>query len=219
MNTNTTQAPEQGKEVVSKPEFKVVKFQKKHIKIAVVALVVVLLAALAYVYKSLFVAATVNGKPISRLAVVKELEKQGGKGALEFLINVKLIDDEAKSKNITVSQEEIGAEIKKYEDNFNVQGSTLDETLSVQGLTREDLQKQVSVQLKIKKLLGDKIQVTDAEVDQFLQTNSSAMEGSNPETLKTQAREQLEQQKLGQFSGEFVSGLREKAKIKTFVAY
>src|SRR5688572_16109970 len=47
-----------------------------------------------YFLRGVFVAATVNGKPISRLALVKELEKQNGKETLNSLVTKELIFQE-----------------------------------------------------------------------------------------------------------------------------
>ena len=56
----------------------------------------VLVIALAYGFVKMFVAAYVNGRLISRLSVVRELEKQGGKKTLDALIIKSLIAQEAK---------------------------------------------------------------------------------------------------------------------------
>ena len=57
--------------------------------------------------KSIFFAALVNGTPIMRYSVIKELEKQNGKQALESLITKKLILQTAKKKNIEVKQSDL----------------------------------------------------------------------------------------------------------------
>src|SRR3989339_718982 len=80
--------------------------------IAISVAVVVVLTSLQY-SKGLFVAATVNGSPISRLAIIETLEKQAGKQALDSMITEKLI--KSGTDNISVSQEDIDSEIKKIE--------------------------------------------------------------------------------------------------------
>src|SRR3989344_2438282 len=59
-----------------------------------VFLVVIIIAgalALIFIFKGFFIASIVNGEPISRLSVIKELEKQGGKSVLESLVTKKII--------------------------------------------------------------------------------------------------------------------------------
>jgi len=53
-------------------------------KVFITIIIVILLIA-AFQLKGLFIAAMVNGEPISRLTIIKELEKQGGKQALSSL--------------------------------------------------------------------------------------------------------------------------------------
>src|SRR5258706_5499792 len=69
-----------------------------------VILIIFLLAlgALLFYGRGIFVAAVVNGQPISRLAVVKDAEKQSGKTSLETIIRNTLIEQEARKAKVTV---------------------------------------------------------------------------------------------------------------------
>ena len=75
------------------PEVAFKKRQFISTKTAIIIAVIIILAALVYYYKGLFIAATINGSPITRLAVIKELEKASGKQALDSLITKKLINN------------------------------------------------------------------------------------------------------------------------------
>src|SRR3989344_3454042 len=77
------------------------------VKTAIIISAIIILAAVGYVYKGLFVAATVNGYPISRLAVVRELEKAAGKNTLDALINKKLVSDEAGKQYIKTNKVDV----------------------------------------------------------------------------------------------------------------
>lgn len=170
--------------------------------------------------KGLVVAATVNGAPISRLSVVKELEKQSGKAALESLIRKKLIDDEVRGKNISVSKDEIDQEIKKIETQVALQGGTLNDVLQQQGMTEGQLREQIEVQKKIEKLLGDKVSVSDAEVEAYIAKNKIEFpKDKQPEEAKAGLREQLKQQKFQQEAQGWISDLTTKAKIQYYVNY
>ena len=67
---------------------RIFKSSKKSFNRKKIILIAALIAAisLGYLGKGLFVAALVNGMPISRLTVVKELEKQGGSQTLDNLV-------------------------------------------------------------------------------------------------------------------------------------
>ena len=186
---------------------------------AIVLVVLLVLAGLAYRYKSVFVAATVNGHPISRLSVIKEMEKQGGASTLDMLVNKKLIADEVKAKGVTVSQDEVNQEIKKYEDQFSTNGYTLDDALSAQNMTRADLEGQILIQKQIEKLLGDKVNVTDDEVQQYITDNKITLPEGQEDATKAQIKDELKQQKLSDGASQLLSDLRAKATVKRFVNY
>src|SRR3989344_199431 len=92
---------------------KTITFGSKTVKIKtlIIILGVLALGGLGYYYKGLIVAATVNGAPISRLSIIRQLEKTSAKQVLDEMINKKLIESEAAKKGITVSNDEIKAEL------------------------------------------------------------------------------------------------------------
>jgi len=186
-------------------------------------LLILLVLAAAYVIffaKGLFIAATVNGRPVSRLSVVKELEKQGGKQVLDSLINEALITGEARKQNIVVSQEDLDARVGQYTDQVEAQGQKIDDLLAAQGMTKEDFENQIKIQLYVEKLLEGQIEVTDDEVNSFIETNKDFLpEGMSGDELKDFAKGELRQQKL---SGEFstwIEGIKQSADINYFVEY
>lgn len=196
--------------------------KRKFIIILVVILVILGgLFAIAYRFKGLVLAAMVDGKPISRFKVIDQLERQGGKQTLDVLVNKQLIANEAKAKNISVSGSEIDEVIKKYEDTYSGEGDgmTLDQLLEEQGLTREDLREEITLQKQVEKLVADKIQVSDEEVQAFITENKVAVAKETEEETKSQVREQLKQDKVEEASSQLLSDLREKAKVRTFVDY
>ena len=67
-------------------------------KTVVLAVIIGLILVALFYFKGTFVAATVNGSPISRLSVVSQLEKEGGKNVLDSLITEKLIESEVKKE-------------------------------------------------------------------------------------------------------------------------
>src|SRR3990172_2625847 len=116
------------------------KIELKNILTAVVVVIIVLVLGLL---KNQFVAASVNGKQINRLELIRELEKREGKRALENLVSEELIMQEAKKKNINVSDEEINRELDVIEKSVTAQGQKLDDLLALQGLTRQQLKEEV----------------------------------------------------------------------------
>jgi len=185
-----------------------------------IGLIVVVLAIGAFFLKGLFVAALVNGEPITRIAILSELEKQGGKQALSSLVNQVLILQEAKKKNVQVSQAEIDAATKQIEDSLKTQGQNLDTALVQQGMTRQDLSMQLKLRNLVEKLLVDKIKVTDAEIADYIKKNKDTFPAEmKEEEIKKRVGEQLKQQKLGSASQDWIEELNKNAKINYFVNY
>lgn len=181
----------------------------------------VLLALVLYHFKSLFVAASVNSQPISRFAVIKELEKEGGKSVLDNLVTNSLVLQEAKKEKVTVTEAEITAQINKITDNLKSSGQDLDSALAAQGMTKADLHDQVKLQLLVQKMAGKDITVSDQEIsDYFKQNQSTYPKGQKlDQTLKDQIKDTLTQQKTTDAIQTWIASLKSKAKIQYFVNY
>ncbi len=195
---------------------KVKKLQKKAI---VIVAIVIVLGVLAYLGRGLFIAATVNGNPISRLALVQRLEQEAGKDLLDALIVEKLIQNEAKSQNIMVSDADITDAIDKIEQQVTAQGGTFEEALAQQGLTMDILKKQILLQKQVEKLLADKVAVTDEEVAQYITDTKMTVPAGQEAMVNEQVRSDLTNQKLNTEAPGYISELKSQAKIKYFVNY
>jgi foldase protein PrsA len=178
------------------------------------------IGGLLYVQR-VVIAATVDGSPITRLSVIRQLEQQNGKGALDSLITEKLIETEAAKKAIVVSDDEIGEEIKKIEASIVGQGGTLKDALMQKGLTENTLRRQVRIQKEVQKLLADKIKITPGEVSKFISDNKIALpkEKNQEAEMRTQIESQLQNQKFGEEAQKLISALKAQAKIIYYANY
>lgn len=177
----------------------------------------VLTAFLLYSGRSLFVAATVNGQPISRLLVVQELEKQLGRDALDSQITNVLVRQEARNQGVEVTDEELAQEVEQLAQTLAAQGQDLDTLLSLQGMDRSTLEEQLRIQLLVEKLLSDKVEISEEEIDEFLAENEDLLpaEGDSREA----ATNQIRQQKLSSEYQTWIQELKEKANINYWVEY
>ena len=186
----------------------------------IIALILLAVLGLIFISKKFLIAASVNGKPISRMAVISELEKKGGKQTLDSLISETLILEEAKKRGIEVSQADIDAEIKRIEESVKTQGQDLDQLLTAQGINRESLKKNVKIQKILEKMVGPDIKVTQKEIDDFVEANKASIpEGTDPNVLKSEAEKQLKSQKINQKTQTLLQELKSKAKINYYVKY
>jgi parvulin-like peptidyl-prolyl isomerase len=185
-------------------------------------LTIIILAVLGvlFYFKGLFIAAIVDGKPISRFEVIKELENTSGRQALDALVVKQLISAEANKAGVAVSQEDVDAEIQKIKDKISKQGGTLEMILAQQGINQDQFREQISLQKKLEKILGDKIQVTDEEVNQyFTQNKITPPAGVSEDEIKNQIREQLKNQKFSTEADKWVTDHKSQASIQYYVWY
>ena len=208
-------------EVPHTDENTVVKTKNKiNVKLALAIALFVVLAALLYSSRGLFIAATVNGSPISRMSVVATLEKTSGKAALETIITKKLIADEFQKSGSSVTTEEVDAEIKTFEEQVAQAGSgTLPELLAAQGMTMEDLRDQIVIQKQLEKLLAEKVIVSDQEVDDYISSNKLEIPEEQMAQARTEISAQLKQQKMSTVGQSYLQELRSKAKINFYANY
>lgn len=213
--TKTASAKVQATQISQSPLSSLTEKQRRALTLGI--LVVLILGALAYYYKGKFVAATVNGKPILRSAVVQQLEKQGGKQTLDSLIAKNLVEQEAKKRGIAVSDDEV---LKKINDSLKAQGQTLEAVLQAQGLTKEYVIDSARLQFLLEKMLAEKTKATDKEISEFIEKNKSVFpEGTKEEDMKKQAKAQVENQKFSTEAQKLITDLKAKAKINTYAQY
>jgi len=195
------------------------KIKKINLKILSVIIIVVVVCVL-YLLKGLFIAAIVNGTPISRFTVTSELEQKDGKQVLSNLVAQTLIEQEARRRHVSVSQKEVDDSVKTIEANLASQGQTLDEALATQGMTRADFMEQLKIQDLIEKMFSKEVKVTDKEVTDYIEQNKASipsdLTGNN---LNNSVRQQLLQQKLSTVFQDWLTDAQKNAKIMYFVNF
>ncbi|MES2216704.1 MAG: SurA N-terminal domain-containing protein [Patescibacteria group bacterium] len=204
----------------NKSNYVTLKMKRPKVWAIVIGIIVVVIILVLIFGRGLFLAASVNGVSISRSALNKELQKQGGKQVLEGMINKKLIETELNKQKVTVTKEEVDAEIKKIEEKIAAQGGTLSEMLKEQGLTEADLRTQITTQKKLEKVLADKVTVTDAEIDAYIKDSKAVIpKDMKPEDFRKSISDQIKGQKFSQEAQKWVADLTAKAKIKYYVNF
>lgn len=196
------------------------KINKKILKpVAIIALVLAI-ACLLYSTRSLFFAAFVNYRPITRYALDRALEKQAGKQVLESEITRVLIEQEAAKQKIVVPDSDIDEKIKQIEAQLEAQGANLDNLLQSQGQTRDDVRKQIKVQLAVEKIIGKDLNVTDQELKDYYDKNKSYFaKGATFDSLKDQIKSEVINTKLSEKFQPWVEELKTKAKIHYFLNF
>lgn len=218
--TEKPQIPVEEKKIESTPVAPVNTSVKIHKSTVFIAIGIILLGAILYFGRGFFVAAVVNGQPISRLALVREAERESGKQSMNSLIRNALIQQEARKENIKVTDKEIDNQIKTVENNLAKQGQNMDQVLSMEGMTRDDLKRIISLDLIVSKIVGKDIKITDKEVNDYIEKNKESLpKNQSAAQLKNTVKEQLKQEQLPLKAQSWLSKIEKEATIIKFVNY
>lgn len=178
-------------------------------------LAIIIVAITLFLTKSLFLAAVVNGRPIFKWQLDRELEKRYGAQILDNLITEKLINQEADKLKIKTTQEDINKELEAVKQTLP-QGTNLETALKSQGMTMDDFLKQIKIKLQAEKILNPKISITDAEIEEFASKSAAFLTSTDSAKQKEEATTLLRQQKLGQVFNEWLKEIQSKAQILKF---
>jgi hypothetical protein len=197
---------EQEPMVVNKPPTKSVS-----VKVSII-LAVVILAAILLVRKGYIVAAVINGRPVFTWELNNVLVKRYGTQTLDGIITEKLVMQEADKAGLNIT----AADVSGREDEMIKSIGTdvkLDDLLKYQGMTREEFNNQVKLQIAVEKILGKDLSFTDAQLDNFIATNSGLLTATDSASKKTEAKKILTEQEINTKVQPWLLDLKNNAKI------
>lgn len=161
--------------------------------------------------------AIVNGERIMKGDFYEQLEDTYGTAIVSQMIDERLIYQEAAKENITVSDNEIDAEISELEENYGG-GEALQAELDARGISDQKLREQIETTLIVEKMLADSIEITEEEKKQFFEEYKDVLfpEEENPtfEDSEEKITQTLRDQKLSQEVQTWLTELREDANIR-----
>jgi foldase protein PrsA len=180
-------------------------------------LIFLLILTCVYLLKDEIIVASVNGRPVTRWALIHNLEQQSASTVLENMTLQMLVEQELKKAGITVTDEEMETELSNIEEQLAAQGQNLDDLLAAQGMTRQSVKKQLALTKGMEKLLADQVTVTDEEIaDYFTQNKDYFGENATLEDLKANITEQLKQEKLATEEQNWFAEIKKNANINYF---
>lgn len=185
-----------------------------------ILLVIVIFFALgSFIYKNkgLFVAGFVNNKPIISLEIYKRLINQYGKQTLDQIVVEELIFQEATSRKIVVTEDDLNKEVARIEENLG-KSTSLADALKQQNMTLEDLRNRIKLQLIASKLVEDKVKITDEEIDKYMKDNKDYLpKDEDAAKQRESVISYLRDQKINEEIQKLVGELKNSAKISTFL--
>lgn len=183
---------------------------------------IILLAALLYYVKGWFVVAIVNGEPISRFQVIRELEARGGKQVLDNDIYIKLVHQEAEKRRVSISQKEKDEWFKQSEEDYAKQGKNLNDLLKQANFTKADyIEQSFTVNKLLEKMVTGQVKnPTDKEVDEYIAKNKEQLPTDKSEAdLKKYVKDGLKQMALNDKIQALQQELEKNAKVTYWVKY
>jgi foldase protein PrsA len=188
----------------------------KNTKLLYTIVALLALSALLIANKQWVVAGVVNGKPIWSWQLNKIMTDRFGKQTLEGIISEQLIADEAKKQGVVVGKADVD---NKQAEILKTLGAnvSVDELLKYQGITRNDFDNQIRLQLTVQKILGKDVAITEGDVDSYVEKNRATLTATEPATLREEAKQAILDAKVGEKLQSWFQELKNKAKIVRFL--
>jgi FKBP-type peptidyl-prolyl cis-trans isomerase (trigger factor) len=160
------------------------------------------------------VVATVNGEAIRRSEYDKAVAQASGEEVLDGLIAERLIETEARKRNVTVDDGETAREIADLKEQFGGDAG-FQAALAQQGLNEADLTRRIRLSAMLRSMVGGEAQVTDQEVDAAYRSNAERYAGQPEAQVREQIKSNLQEQKQNAAAGDLLEQLRTQATIET----
>jgi len=125
--------------------------------------------------------ATVNGVKITKDELFDEMAAYGGSSVLDDLIRQEVIRQAVEEAGKTASDEEVQARMEKFAEPYGSMDAFLAE-IAYYGYSEEMLREQVATQIKIEKIIGADVAVTDEEIAAYFEENKDSFD--QPETVR-----------------------------------
>ncbi|MBI3980799.1 SurA N-terminal domain-containing protein [Candidatus Microgenomates bacterium] len=184
-------------------------------KMIVFLAVIVILLGLVIFKKEWFVAAVVDNKPITTWELNSVLQRRFGARILDQMIDEILILQEAEKQGISVSDAEVEEKVKTVESQVGGREALL-KFLDLQGMTEQDLRKQLMIKALVDQILVKNVKITDQEIADFLSKNQETLPATDAATQKKFVEEAIKEQKVAEEFQKWYEGLKNKSKIYRF---
>ena len=117
--------------------------------------------------------ASINNETITKDELYETLVKQYGSDTVDQMINDKIVEAEAKKKDITISTSTVNSEIDKLKEQYGGEDA-FNQALVDSSTTLTALKSDIKNYLLIKKLLEPEIKITDDEMKTYFEENKDS---------------------------------------------
>lgn len=176
----------------------------------------VLFIILAAANKGWVLAAIVEGKPIFSWQLNSTLRTRYGQQTLEGMIGEAIIEKEAKKSGVNVTKEDIEAKQKEILSSLGTEVNLAD-FLKFQGMSEQDFNQQLKVQLTVERLLTRDLVVSEQDIDNYLATSSATLTATDPASLREEAKNAIISNTVSEKLQSWFLELRQKSNVVKFL--
>lgn len=150
------------------------------------------------------VVAKIDNNVITKDELYNVLVEQNGEQVLESLISEKVIELEAEKQKVEVSEEEIQKELDELKEAYGGE-EVFNQAMTTYGYTLEALKDNITMNIKLKKLIEPTISISEEEISSYFEMNKETF--SQEEQVKAshilveteeKAKEVIEKLKAGE---------------------
>ena len=119
--------------------------------------------------------AAVGDTEITKEALYDKMVASAGAATLDAMISNEVVNQEADKADVKVTQEELDAEMAVYEESYGG-AEALEQALASSGMSIDDLKEEMETYLKVEKIVGPDIEITDEQMSAFFEENKDSFE-------------------------------------------
>ncbi|WP_406242462.1 peptidylprolyl isomerase [Tissierella carlieri] len=121
------------------------------------------------------IVAKVDGEAITKNELYDLMVEQYGTQALDSLIGEKIVNAELEKQKIEVSEEDIETELNKIKQYYE-SDQAFTEAMAYYGYTLDDIKKDVTMNIQIKRLLGPNITIGEEDISSYFEQNKTSFD-------------------------------------------
>jgi hypothetical protein len=93
----------------------------------------------------------------------------------------------------------------------------LDDLLKFQGITKQDLDSQIRIQIEVEKILSKDIKISDQDVTDYIASNSGKFTATDAATINNQAKAAILQDQISQKIQPWFDQVKKNTQVVRFV--
>jgi hypothetical protein len=161
----------------------------------------------------------INHQPVSLGEFVLFVKREGPDNAIDRLITEKIIEIEAKRRNIYVTQQEISEELSNYHQKALESSVVFSDIIINSAQTSKDVEKNIKLRIMLYKILSQDIEVTEWEVDQYFKENRELFKGKEEDEIKREIKRILINEKVTQKYESWIKEAKASAEVNYIIDY